>query len=134
MALEAGSATGISASSHVKHVLVDGTAGFLTGGLVDHLFSMVDARAPEDAKTTALLVAKVAAQMFTDFSLGYGLTSMLYPYGPTDDVTNGFAFMWTMFQASPNMRRDIQGLAQAYQAWIHGYMDSIIKDVHSSSS
>ena len=123
--------TTLSATSHLKHVLVDGSIGFMTGGLVDHLFSLVDAKAPEDAKSTALLVAKIAAQMFTTISLGYGITTALYPDGAPDDVTGGFAFMWTMFQSSPNVRRDIQGLAEVYQAWIHQYMDSIVKDVHS---
>lgn len=105
----------------------------MTGGLVDHLFSMVDARAPEDAKTTALIVAKIVAQMFTSVSLGYGITAALYPEGATDDVTGGFAFMWTMFQSSPNIRRDLQGLAEVYQAWIHHYLDSMVKSVHSET-
>lgn len=123
----------ITALSHLKHIAVDGTAGFVIGGLVDHLFSMVNAQAPTDARNTAMLVAKIMAQMFVDVSMGYGLSETLYPGGTVDDATGGFAFMWTMFQASPNLRRDLQGLSELYQNWMHEYLDNLVKDVHTAS-
>jgi hypothetical protein len=123
----------IPASSHLKHVVVDGTAGFLIGGAVDHLFSMVNAQAPTDARSTAMLVAKLMGQMFVNVGAGYALSDMLYPGGASDDVTGGFAYMWTMFQASPNMRRDLQGLSEMYQNWLHEYLDRLVKDVHTSA-
>jgi hypothetical protein len=125
--------TTVSALSHIKHIAVDGTAGFLIGGIVDHLFSMVNAQAPTDARNTALLVAKIMAQMFVNVSVGYGVSEGLYPGGATDDVTGGFAMMWTMFQASPNMRRDLQGLSELYQNWMHEYLDNLVKEVHTST-
>lgn len=123
----------VPSSSHLKHVIVDGTMGFMIGGLTDHLFSMVNAMAPTDAKSTALTVFKCMAQMFINVSLGYGVTEALYPGGSPDDVTGGFTFMWVMLMASPNLRRDIIGLSEMYQDWVHGYLDLFVKDVHTSA-
>lgn len=123
----------VTAASHLKHTVVDGTLGVLLGGLIDHVFSLINTSSDgEDAKTTALLVFKIFGQMFVDVSLGHTITNALYPAGGNDDVTAGFTFMWLMYMASPNLRRDITGLSQLYQNWIHGYMDSMISDVHDT--
>jgi len=127
------SGIGLPSSSHLKHCVVDLPAGFLIGSTLDHLFSLVNAQAPNDARTTALLVGKVLAQFFSTVSVGYGVSESLYPGGSADDVTGGFLYMWAMFQASPNMRRDIQSLSDLYQNWIHQYLDLIVKDVHTSA-
>jgi hypothetical protein len=121
----------IGARNHLKHVVVDGIAGGLVGGFVDQVFGMMNVEAPTDAKSTAYLLAKLGGQLFTEVSVANGINNLLYPMGAADDATGGFLFLWTMFQASPNLRRDVQGLAQAYQQWLHGYLDAMVKDVHS---
>jgi hypothetical protein len=106
----------------LKHVLMDGTVGFVVGATVDGIFEAIagttDAPHLEDLANNAKLVARLAAQAFVAVSLGANVSEMLYTATTNDDPTNGYLMMWVMFQASPALRNDLGHLTAVYKDWL----------------
>jgi hypothetical protein len=119
----------------LKHVIVDGGAGFLMGGVIDSVFDKIHTTEKEKLVVTtvngvAMLALKVAAQSFVSIALAVEVNGFLYPETIGDDPTNGFWMLWTMLEGSPHFRQDCANLHVITRAWLEtAIFSKIIKKV-----
>jgi hypothetical protein len=115
-----------------KHVIVDGSAGFLIGASVDAVFDQLKPGVmdPEDISSVATVAGRLAAQAFVSLSLGAQASLLLYPTAENTDPTNGFFLFWLLMKASPGWRDDMQAVVNLYKSWLKSRLGVAVAGEH----